>query len=94
MAFDSEIQYLLIIIIIGGWPFVPFPGHPPWDDVGYRVPAANIFLVIRTGLLASTALFYPEEFFSLKFGPFALLPAFKLLVDFVVENLPEKEKKT
>jgi hypothetical protein len=80
--------------------FIDWCGYHPPHKVGPPPPhqfiLENFYYVGLSGLLLSTAMTHPTEAFSLKYGPFMLLPAVRILTGLYYNNTtaPAGEKIT
>jgi len=81
------LEYLVVIIII--IILVPRPGpRPPGPgpDPAIDIFITNVQLAGVAGLIMSTAAAFPEETFSLRYGPLLLFPAFQVLAGLYQNN--------
>jgi hypothetical protein len=79
---SAEYLVIIIIIIISGLKPRPPIGDPQLQD---KV-IGNAYFVSLAGLIATAIATHPEEAFSLRYGPFMLLPAIQVLAGLYYNN--------
>jgi hypothetical protein len=82
MSLEYLVTIVIIIIIVRG----PKPRPPPGDPQLQEQFIGNVHLVGAAGLIVTTIATNPEEAFSLRYGPFMLLPAIQVLVGLYYNN--------
>lgn len=78
----------------------PYPGRPPrhiTDETPVEISPAvtlvnNLYALTIGGLIGLTVVTHPEEAFSLKYGPFILIPTFRVLAGLYYNNVLAKVK--
>jgi len=68
------------------YPPPPPPPEPPWWDPVIDRLFGNVFYLSLAGLALATATTHPEEALSLKYGPFLLLPAIRVVAGLYGNN--------
>lgn len=103
----SQLEYLGITAVLAGWcgnephkpPHIYVPTDPDLPSDNPVRPRSlvrrhinNLYQLSLAGLILITAATHPEEAFSLRYGPFMLVPAFKVLVGLYYNNVGAREE--
>jgi len=92
-----SLEFLAMTAFIGwcgtkppGWPWRWPPPPGPWPDPGPDPPIdrfiGNVYYVGLAGLILTTVATHPQEAFSLRSGPFMLVPAIQVLAGLYYNN--------
>lgn len=66
------------------WPWSATSQPDPPDRIAISI--VNIYYAVLAGLITTTVATHPEEAFSLKYGPFALIPVIRVVAGLYYNN--------